>query len=249
MDEVWPANCKLKLMTAGGDKLSRGPLKPLPWRFDNHYGPSENTIITTFFPIPTGYCTSSRRALRACTRADRCCSALCALCGPHVRGRFPGAPPIGRPVHNSKCYVMDGYRVPVPIGVPGELYIGGECLAVGYHKNPEKNREAFVHSPFSADPQARIYRTGDMVRWLPDGNLEFCGRKDNQVKIRGFRIELGEIETLLSTHPKVARVVRLSLSPSLARERAVRIYSTSRVVTLAHPFRVRAVVAGYRWCK
>jgi acyl-coenzyme A synthetase/AMP-(fatty) acid ligase len=158
-------------MTSGGDKLHRGPRVPQRFRFDNHYGPSENTIITTFYTIPPN---------------------------------MTAPPPIGKPVANTFCYVLDQYLQPVPIGVPGELYVGGDCLARGYWKREELTKERFPHSAFDADPSARIYKTGDVVRYLPNGDLEFIGRADLQVKIRGFRIELSEIESVLVQHPSIA---------------------------------------------
>ncbi|MGH9905799.1 MAG: non-ribosomal peptide synthetase, partial [Pyrinomonadaceae bacterium] len=111
--------------------------------------------------------------------------------------------PIGRPVANTEVYVLDPHRNPVPIGVAGELHIGGAGLARGYLNQPELTAEKFIPNPFSEDPGARLYKTGDLVRYLPDGNIEFLGRFDHQDKVRGFRIELGEIETALSGHPQV----------------------------------------------
>jgi amino acid adenylation domain-containing protein/HAD superfamily phosphatase (TIGR01681 family) len=111
--------------------------------------------------------------------------------------------PIGRPVSNTQCYVLDEGMQPVPIGVPGELYAGGEGLALGYLNRPELTLEKFVPHPFDKKPGARLYKTGDLVRHLPDGNLEFLGRIDMQVKIRGFRIELGEVESVLGRHPLI----------------------------------------------
>ena len=111
--------------------------------------------------------------------------------------------PIGRAIANTQLYILDTYLQPVPIGVPGELYIGGDGLAKGYFNRPELTAEKFIPNPFSDRPQARLYKTGDLARYLPDGNIEFLGRKDYQVKIRGFRIELGEIESVLAQHPDI----------------------------------------------
>ncbi|MFF8770649.1 amino acid adenylation domain-containing protein [Kitasatospora sp. NPDC015120] len=115
----------------------------------------------------------------------------------------PEAVRIGRPIANTRAHVLDARRRPLPIGVPGELYLGGDGLAEGYLGRPELTAERFVDDPFGA-PGDRLYRTGDLVAWSPEGELEFLGRLDDQVKIRGHRIELGEIESALLAHPDLA---------------------------------------------
>ncbi|WP_416769356.1 amino acid adenylation domain-containing protein [Pseudomonas sp. RHF3.3-3] len=118
-----------------------------------------------------------------------------------------GSIPIGRPIGNARAYVLDARRQPVPVGVVGELYVGGAGVAKGYLNQPELTAEKFLADPFNPLPDSLMYRTGDLVRWRADGNLEYLGRNDGQVKIRGFRIELGEIETRLGRHPQVREVV------------------------------------------
>ena len=115
--------------------------------------------------------------------------------------------PIGRPIGNTRMYVVDKHRQLLPVGVAGELCIGGDGLARGYWNRPELTAEKFVPDPFLNRPGARIYRTGDLVRYLRDGNIQYLGRMDNQVKIRGFRIELGEIESVLTQHSAVRQAV------------------------------------------
>ncbi|RAW92177.1 non-ribosomal peptide synthetase, partial [Photorhabdus sp. S8-52] len=125
--------------------------------------------------------------------------------------RDENAPPIGQPVANTRIYLLDAYGQPVPLGVTGEIYIGGVGVARGYLNRPELTAECFLPDPFSDKPHARMYRTGDLARYRPDGNLEFLGRNDQQVKIRGFRIEPGEIESWLVEHPAVRESVVLAL--------------------------------------
>ena len=141
----------------------------------NGYGPTEGTTFTTCFRMPFGVAPEQASI------------------------------PIGRPIANTHTYVLNTQRQLVPIGVPGELYIGGVGLARGYLNRPELTAEKFVQNTFSDTADAKLYRTGDLVRWRADGNLEFLSRIDAQVKLRGFRIELGEIEAVLNEYPDVAQ--------------------------------------------
>jgi amino acid adenylation domain-containing protein/thioester reductase-like protein len=128
----------------------------------------------------------------------------------HVEpGSAAGLPPIGSPIANIEVYLLDRRGQPIPIGVAGELYIGGVGVARGYRNRPELTAEKFVPNPFSAEPGRRLYRTGDLARYREDGTIEFLGRIDQQVKIRGFRIELGEIEQVIGEHPAVQDTVVL----------------------------------------
>ncbi|CDY78875.1 Siderophore biosynthesis non-ribosomal peptide synthetase modules @ Bacillibactin synthetase component F [Caballeronia glathei] len=135
----------------------------------NHYGPTETTVGVCTYRVPVE----------------------------DVSGRE--VVPIGRPIGNTRAYVLDVHREPVPTGVVGELYIGGDSVARGYRNRADLTAERFLADPFRDAPNARMYRTGDLVRYLSDGNIEFAGRSDDQVKIRGYRVELGEVEARLSS--------------------------------------------------
>ncbi|HEY9157249.1 amino acid adenylation domain-containing protein [Candidatus Binatus sp.] len=181
-------NIQPRVFIVGGDTMlpefldlwQRTPMSSI--RLINAYGPTETTITATAFEV-----------------ASR-------LREPSALHRIP----IGRPLTNRETYILNKYGDPVPVGVPGELYIGGDCLARGYLKRPDLTARNFVPNPFSSEPGTRLYKTGDLARYLFDGNIEFLGRIDDQVKIRGFRIELGEIEAALRQHPAVRETVVLA---------------------------------------
>jgi amino acid adenylation domain-containing protein len=128
---------------------------------------------------------------------------------------------IGRPISNAQTYILAHNLQPVPIGVPGELHLGGAGLARGYLNRPDLTAEKFLNNPFSEEPGSRLYKTGDLARYLSDGNIEYLGRIDNQVKIRGFRIELGEIETRLAQHAEVQEVAVIAREEPLGDKRLV----------------------------
>jgi amino acid adenylation domain-containing protein len=133
----------------------------------------------------------------------------------------PGENPVllGRPIANTEIYILDFYLQPVPVGVYGELYIGGDGLARGYFGREDLTAERFLRNPFSDDPNARLYRTGDRARYRSDGNIEFLGRLDDQVKIRGHRVELGEIEAALNQHPAVKETVVVARARDSSEEK------------------------------
>src|SRR5262249_35121748 len=137
--------------------------------------------------------------------------------------RIPSRPlvPIGKPVANTQIYIVDRRMQPVPLGVPGELLIAGVQVGMGYRRRPALAAEKFCPDPFSSVPGARLYRTGDVARWLGDGAIEYLGRIDHQVKVRGFRIELGEIEAVLATHPAVRECVVLGREDAPGDKRLV----------------------------
>jgi len=229
----WPQTTALRILLAGGEKLQQHPLKSHSFKLVNNYGPTENTVVTTSGYIP-------------------------------VTEQTDIAPTIGRPIANTQIYILDKYLQPVPVGVVGELYIGGNGLARGYLNRPDLTAQSFIPNPFKLNSGAilndlfrnrqdacstrdeffcgtgilpvldngatsefkpnsgeRIYKTGDLVRYRADRNLEFLGRIDEQVKIRGFRIELGEIETVLTQHPAVQQTVAIASEDGQGDKRLV----------------------------
>jgi len=165
----WPAGLRLRALLTGGDRLMAPPSRPLPFPVVNHYGPTENTVVST-----------------------------CATVVPGAQG----PPAIGSAIQNVQAYVLDACAGLAPVGVPGELYLGGASLASGYWNQPEATRECFAETRFG-----RLFRTKDRVRLRRDGQLEFLGRSDEQVKIRGCRVGPCEVETVLVSHPAVSQAL------------------------------------------
>ena len=171
----WPERMQLRFLLTGGDRLRVRPAVGLPFTLINGYGPTENTVFSTW------------------------CVVL-------PEDGVKQAPPIGQPLMNTSTYVLGEQRQWVPVGVAGEIYVGGEQVARGYLNQSGLTAEKFLPDPFAVKRGARMYRTGDWARWLPDGNLDFLGRKDGQIQIRGVRVELGEVESALFAHDEVKQV-------------------------------------------
>ena len=200
----------IKLIIVGGEAIQPAKVKqwhqntvhysPLPKLF-NAYGPTETTVAATLYEFTSPTITNV---------------------------------PIGKPISNTQAYILDTFLQPVPVGVAGELHIGGAGLARGYLNRPELTQEKFISNPFEeeglipptslnkvSNEPSKLYKTGDLCRYLPDGNIEYLGRIDNQVKIRGFRIELGEIETVLSQHSAVKTAIVIAREDETEQKRLV----------------------------
>ena len=170
----------------------------------NHYGPTETTVGSLTFAVDG---------------TDHAAGSLTV--------------PIGRPIANMRAYILDPRLRPVPTGVTGELYIGGEGVADGYVNQPGETAARFMPDPFVSDPAARVYRTGDLARHLSDGNIEFVGRADHQVKVRGFRVELGEIEAVLAESRSVRQAVVIVCGDPAGDQRVVAYVTPSAAAALS----------------
>lgn len=196
IDEKPEALKGVSQLLTGGEALSgdhvRRALELLPHtQLINGYGPTETTTFACCYPIPR-----------------------------HLDERLRSVP-IGRAIAHRHVHILDEQLNPVPVGMPGELHIGGDALARGYLNSPELTRERFIANPFDPRGGGRLYKTGDLCRYLPDGNIEFLGRLDDQVKIRGFRIEPGEIESALGRHPAVKQVAVVAREDRLGERQLV----------------------------
>jgi amino acid adenylation domain-containing protein len=184
---------------------SQAPLRYLLTGADTlHHRPSANlpfTLINNYGPTESTVVTTSGIVL--------------------PEAQSEGAPAIGWPITDIHVYILDEQMQPVPTGMPGEVYIGGKGLARGYHNRPALTAERFIKNPFSEDPTSRLYRSGDLARFLPDGQLAFLGRIDHQVKIRGYRIELDEIITVLEAHPAIHTAVVVAREDTPGEKRLV----------------------------
>ncbi|HEX3554405.1 MAG TPA: amino acid adenylation domain-containing protein [Thermoanaerobaculia bacterium] len=209
----------LRRLLAGGDALSpaavRRALEGLPGcTLINGYGPTENTTFTTC------------HAMTAADLADE---------------RLAATVPIGKPIRGTRVHVLDAALRPVPVGVWGELYAGGDGVARGYLARPALTAERFVPDPWGRG--SRLYCTGDVVRWRPDGVLEFLGRRDNQVKVRGHRVEMGEVETTLAGHPAVREAI-VALREDRPGDRRLAAYVTAVPGAVADPAELRSHLAA-----
>jgi amino acid adenylation domain-containing protein len=207
---------RLRHVIFGGEALDVTALTP--WyrqngrtRLVNMYGITETTVHVTYYPLTPTDADTARR----------------------------GASPIGWRIPDLRIYVLDFHGQPVPVGTPGELYVGGAGVARGYLHRPELTAERFLDDPFSAEAGARMYRTGDLARYRPDGALEFLGRNDSQVKLRGYRIELGEIEAKLAQHPEIREAIAIVREDSAGERRLIAYYTVREAGGTVSPATLR----------
>ncbi|MCP4549379.1 MAG: amino acid adenylation domain-containing protein [bacterium] len=203
----------LEILLMGGEQPALDKLKTLALltkqqiRFLNAYGPTEATITTTVYET---------------------------MCKVETLTSLPKIP-MGRPIANTQVYLLDAHLQPVPVGVPGELHIGGMGLARGYLGHPGLTAERFIPDPYTDEPGKRFYKTGDLARYLPDGNIEFLGRIDHQVKVRGYRLELGEVEAALEQHPRVREAVVITSGDDMPGDPLAGLGTSERLVAYVVP--------------
>ena len=219
--EIITAGEQLQMTTALTNFLTRLPNCTL----QNQYGPSESHVVTAFTLESSTHARVQKFQIQKSQTSQ-------------ISQKLT-LPPIGRPIANTQIYILDSHHQPVPVGVPGELHIGGVSLAREYLNRSDLTIQKFIPNPFFAgsrtgeegNPKPKLYKTGDLARYLPDGNIEFLGRIDNQVKIRGFRIELGEIETAIAAHPQVSEAVVIVREDIPCKKRLVAYVVTSLQTT------------------
>ncbi len=198
----WPPDPALRLLLTGADMLQQSPRPDLPFALVNNYGPTEATVVATSGLVPPVEPAEPPPALER--------------------------PPIGRPIAHTEVVILDEQGQPVPPGSPGELHLGGVGLARGYLHRPDLTAATFIPHPFSPQPGARLYKTGDLVRLLPDGQLAFLGRVDHQIALRGYRIEPGEIVAALQRHPAIQASYVLARAEAAAGEQQLVAYLVAR---------------------
>lgn len=210
----WPSNLSLRLMKISGEKLIHYPTNEVKFDIWNVYGPTEATTEATYMKIHSGKINQQKLAT--------------------------STPPIGKPIPGSIVYVVDQYFQPVPIGVCGELLIGGIAVSSGYINNDELTKKKFISNPLDITDTTTFYRTGDLVRWLPDGNLEFVGKVDNQVKLRRYRVELSDIENALSKATDVNEVAVI-LKENIHKEKSLVAYIVPNLESQRHFYHQRCI--------
>src|SRR5690348_3432018 len=209
----WPSKHSLRVMLTGADTLHHYPSRKLRFQLVNNYGPTECTVVATSGVVPSNP-----------DHADQ-------------------LPSIGCPIDNVQVYILDRNMRQVPMGESGEIYLGGASLARGYRNRPDLTAERFISNPFSAEPDARLYKTGDLGKLLPNGEIAFLGRVDEQVKIRGYRIEPAEIVKVLDEHPAVQTSAAVAREIEPCDKRLVAYFVPEPNSTVTHS-ELRNFVAG-----
>jgi amino acid adenylation domain-containing protein/thioester reductase-like protein len=213
----WPKESSLRLMKIGGESLPNYPKQIFSFDIWNGYGPTEATVEATFKKVYDANVPPVDQPYK------------------HL------PPPIGRPISNCEAYIVDSHQQLAPVGVIGELLIGGKNLSAGYLNRFQLTREKFIRHFLSDNPDAKLYKTGDLARWLSDGNIEFMGRIDHQIKIRGFRIELSEIEMTISQYTDVQEVVVL-VKEQINGQKTLLAYLVPNLDKLRIPFQDRCLL-------